>query len=109
MNKVDEFYPISETMTNGDGVMWQLGMVIKLRDHLANAKAGNRKSESKLCNRLGQLRRCIVSFSDLSPDLQDIIKESVVWLRWYTGRKVDFTREDPGYWITARDGKTPRF
>ena len=107
MSKLDEFYPVSQTMNSGSG-MWMFGLVIKMRDHLEKAKAGDREAESKLINRLGQLRRNMESTESFTQDLQDQILASVVWLR-STGRKVDFANPNPGLWITARDGKTPRF
>lgn len=107
MNKLDEFYPVSNAMTNFAEGMWQVGMIVKLADHLANAKKGNKESESKLCNRLGQLRRN-VKFEGLTEDLRLAIKEASDWLR-STGRSVDFRHTNPGMWITARDGRTPRF
>lgn len=82
-------------------------MITKLADHLSNAKKGDRESESKLCNRLGQLRRNI-TFDCLTDDLRITIKEACDWLRT-TGRTVDFTQTNPGMWITSRDGKTPGF
>lgn len=83
-------------------------MLMKITQHLHLSKKGDRESESKLINRLGQIRRHVVTVNDLSPDLLKVFKESVEYLR-SVGRTVNFTAEDPGYWITARDGKTPRF
>lgn len=107
MNKFDEFYPISETMKSGNGI-WMFGLVIKMRDHLKKAKTGDREAESRLINRLGQLHRNMESTESFTQDLQDQILASVVWLR-SIGRKVNFGNPNPGLWITARNGKTPRF
>lgn len=102
----DEFYPLSASIqTSG---VWEINMVQKLENHLSKAVNGDREAESKLINRLGQIRRHVASFDTLSANLQDVIKKSVSWLRTI-GRSVDFKNTDPGYWITARDGKTPRF
>ncbi len=104
---VDDFYPLSDAMRKCPHGMWQVGMVVKLSDHLANAKAGSKDSESRLCNRLGQLRRN-VEFSCLQTALVEAVTEAITWLR-STGRTVDFKQEDPTRWITTRDGKTPRW
>lgn len=108
MNKqaFDEFYAPSSSI--GKSAVWEISMMLKISDHLKSAKNGNRESESKLINRLGQVRRHITNFNSLSENLTEVFKEAVEWLR-STGRTVDFTAKDPGYWITARDGKTPRF
>lgn len=104
----DELYPVSETMQNTGSPFWQIQMDAKLSGHLANAKNGDRNSESKLVNRLGQMRRNVPTLSLLNESLADTVKECVDWVRT-TGRKVDFANQDPRYWITARDGKTPRW
>lgn len=107
MNKVDQFYPISETMTKAPTGMWQLSMSVKLLEHLEAAKRGDRERESRLINRLGQIRRC-VEFNCLTDNLKEVIGQAVEWLR-SIGRTVNFKTEDPAMWITARDGKTPRW
>lgn len=102
---IDKFYPISQTMKNkGFGV--KISLLTKLNGHLRNAKNGNCKAESKLCNRLGQIRRHF-QWSELDDDLQSAVKESVEFLR-SVGRNVDFKNEDPRYWITNRN-KNPRW
>lgn len=106
MTAFDEFYPVSDSI--GKSGFWHIGMLLKIEGHLNSARNGNRESESKLINRLGQLRRHISSFNELTPDLKAAVKEAVEWIRT-TGRAVDFTASNPGSWITARDGKTPRF
>ena len=108
MSKIDEFYPESTVMAAQPDGMWQLGLVMKLEEHLAKARRGNRLYESKLINRIGQLRRCTRHFDQLQTPLQDKVKEAVTWIR-STGRTVNFDADDPRYWITARDGKSPRW
>lgn len=107
-NKVDEFYPISETIKSCPNGIWQVGMIVKLTDHLSSAKAGNRESESRLINRIGQIRRSIGPMSNMTESLLEVFKEAIGWIR-STGRTVNLTSDDPAMWITARDGKTPRF
>jgi transketolase C-terminal domain/subunit len=104
MNKVDEYYPIDNDIKIYP--VREMGYIMKINNHLQNAKLGDHIAESKLCNRLGTLRRSI-EIKDMSPDLQDAVKEAVAWLRT-TGRKVDFTNQDPALWITTRSGN-PRF
>jgi len=106
-NEIDIFYPMSATMQSS-GFVWEIQMILKLEDHLRAAMAGDRERESKLINRLGQIRRNIPHFSDLLDNLQDVIKRSVEWLR-SIGRKVDFQHPNPAMWISARDGKSPRW
>jgi hypothetical protein len=102
---IDLFYPISETIKTS--AIWQISMLVKLETHLQNAQNGNRLAESKLINRIGQIRRNVESFNSLNSDLQDVIKRSVEWLRT-TGRTVDLKNENPALWITMRDG-SPRW
>lgn len=106
--RVDDFYPISQTIVQGQSIMWQLGFLVKINDHLAAAKRGDRERESKLINRLGQLRRSTSSLDVLNDDLKDAVKEAVTWLR-STGRSVNFGHDNPGMWVTLRDGRSPRF
>jgi hypothetical protein len=104
MSKIDEFYPIDNDIKIYP--VREMGYIMKINNHLQMAKAGDREAESRLCNRLGQLRRSM-DFNNMSPDLQDAIKEAAAWLRT-TGRKVDFSHNDPALWITTRSGN-PRF
>lgn len=107
MDKFDYMYPdLAESGAELQG-MWQLGMVIKMRDHLSEAKKGDTDRERKLITRLGQTRRFVKDMDLLSDDLLDIVKKSVVFLR-STGRKIDLGNKDPRYWITTRDGR-PRW
>lgn len=78
----------------------------KLADHRAGAEAGDRDKESRLCNRIGQLRR-LVKREQMLDALREEVEEAVKFLR-STGRTVDFAQEDPAKWITTRDGR-PRW
>jgi Asp-tRNA(Asn)/Glu-tRNA(Gln) amidotransferase A subunit family amidase len=104
MSKVDEFYPIDNDFSTSP--LREMGYIIRINENLRLAKAGDRVAESKLCNRIGTLRRSL-EIKDMSPDLQNAVKDAVAWLR-ATGRKIDFTHNDPAMWITTRDGN-PRF
>lgn len=108
MNPIDEFYPVSRAIVQSpDAGMWMVSMVIKVNDHLTAAKSGNKESESRLINRLGQLRRCGPPFEKLPQDLQEGVRSAVAYLR-STGRTVNFAHPNPGMWITTRTGD-PRF
>jgi hypothetical protein len=98
---IDKFYPIIILTP-----IKELGLILKLHEHLKNARSGDRLSESKLANRLGTTRRS-GNFRELDTDLQFVIKESVEFLR-STGRTIDLMNDDPRKWITQRDGK-PRW
>lgn len=103
---LDEFYPVSETIRAQPRGMWVHSMEFKLREHPAAAAGGSRDSESRLINRLGQLRRnCPGSLPD---ELLPLVKEVVGFLR-KVGRKVDLVNPDPRFWVTARDGRSPRW
>jgi len=103
MSKVDEFYPIYNLQ---ESPLIELSLMLKLKRDLEMAKKGNKLSESKLCNRIGSLRRS-ADFRDLNPDLQNLLRESVDWLR-SVGRKVNLGCDDPRQWISTRDGR-PRW
>lgn len=105
---VDSFYPISQTVQACPGGMWQISMTVKITSHLADAKAGSRDAESRLINRVGQLRRNVENFGGLGYDLKDAVLAAVTWLR-SVGRRVDFSNPDARYWVTARDGVSPRW
>ena len=102
----DSFYQVSQTMVDCPQGLWQAGMMVKLAEHLKAAKQGDRDRESRLVNRLGQLRRCVES-SYISPGLQEQIVAAVGWLRDH-GRTVDFSSADPAKWISQRGG-APRW
>jgi hypothetical protein len=104
MSEIDKYYPLDDNLNAYP--LRQIGYIMRISANLHLAKTGDRVAESKLCNRLGSLRRSI-EFQDMSPNLQDIVKEAVDWLRT-TSRKVDFTNPDPALWITTRSG-SPRF
>lgn len=98
----DDFYPISTTMKNAPQGLWQIGLLVIIDKHLEHAKNGCRESESRLINRIGQLKRN-VPFNAISDELKKKIKKSVEWLET-TGRKVDLKNEDPRFWISNRKG-----
>lgn len=102
MDNIDKFYPLSETLERG-GFGATFSLQVKLINHLASAQAGDRDAESRLVNRVGQVRRQYVHFQDVPAALQGIIKESVTWLR-STGRQVNLAHPDPAMWITTRSG-----
>ena len=104
--QLDMFYPASQTMLNAPQGMWQLGMAIKLSEHLAAAKLGDRDRESRLVNRLGQIRRCVEK-PDISAVLTDEMVKACRWLR-SQGRTVDMGNHDPRLWISQRGG-APRW
>jgi hypothetical protein len=104
MNEVDRYYPIDDKLKLYP--LRQVGYIMRITANFGLAKAGDRDAESRLCNRLGSLRRSI-EFSDMSPNLQEAVKDTVEWLR-SVGRKVDFKHNDPAMWITTRSGG-PRF
>ena len=81
-------------------------MAAQMADHLAAAKAGNRDRESRLINRLGQIRRHLTS-DQLSGVLADQFKEACQLLQ-SVGRKIDFRNENPACWISQRGG-APRW
>ena len=101
----NEFYPHSGSI--GTTALWSIGFLLKIENHLRNAKNGNKEAESKLCNRIGQLRRHVASVEDLPEDLKRAVKESVDWLR-SQGRVIKLGSADPREWISARGG-TPRW
>ena len=102
VKREDEFYPHSETMAAMPRGLWQIGMVVKLATHRANAERGDTEAESRLCNRVGQLRRWL-KFDDMTENLRDELRESVAYLR-RVGRIVNFKSEDPRAWISTRSG-----
>ena len=104
--QLDTFYPASQTMLNAPQGMWQLGMAIKLSEHLAAAKLGDRDRESRLVNRLGQIRRCVEK-PDISAVLADEMVKACRWLQ-SQGRKFDFKNDNPAKWISQRGG-APRW
>lgn len=104
---LDKFYPLSQTITACPGGIWQIGMVAKLEGHLQSAKNGNRDSESRLVNRLGQLRRHFNTLDEMSGNLQDVYKKAITWLR-ANERVCDLTNPNPALWISQRGG-APRW
>ena len=94
------FYPV----LNVKSPFTQMGLMVKIRNHLHAARRGDRERESRLINRLGSLRRSSEAFNGLTLDLQAAVKDAVNYLRT-TGRKVDFKNPDPALWITTRSGQ----
>jgi hypothetical protein len=75
-----------------------------IRENLSLAKVGYVEAESRLCDKLGTIRRSI-EHNDLSVGLYFAITEAINWLR-SVGYRVDFMHPDPAMWITTRDGKS---
>lgn len=100
MNEFDKYYPESDSMkTQGVGIV--ISLKAKLQSHLRKAMSGDREAESKLCNRLGQIRR---NFPDKFPDwLKEEFDQAVPFLR-SVGRTINFKSSDPRYWISQRGG-----
>ena len=101
----DEFYPPSSSIYGAatGKTLAHIGFELKLRQHLAAAVLGDRERESKLINRIGQIRRHVPRVSDVHPDIKQVLRESRAWLE-AVGRKIDFMNEDPRHWISARGG-----
>lgn len=108
-SRVDDFYPVSDTVRNAatGKTIAVIGYDHRLRRHLAGAKAGDRDRESRLVNRLGQLRRSLPKLSEATPDIRLLVKECVEYLR-SVGRTVDFANTEPALWISQRGGN-PRW
>jgi hypothetical protein len=85
----------------------EMGLTLRITEHLAFAKTGNMDRERRLIQRLGELRSCNKPFSQLCDDLQKAVKDAVMFLR-STGREVNFTHPNAAMWITTRDGR-PRW
>lgn len=96
----DQFYP---KINNPEGLGKIMGLVVKIRSHLEAAKNGDRERESRLCNRIGQTRATWENFTDMPLEVQEVITESVSYLR-SVGRKFDFVNPDPAWWISTRGG-----
>jgi hypothetical protein len=93
---LDTFYPASDHLKD-QYVAAILGMVFKLREHRLS---GN---QSKLANRLGQLRRNVADFTSLPEDLQEEVKIAIFYLR-SSGRTVNLGSADPREWISTTTG-----
>lgn len=104
---IDKFYPISETIRACPNGMWQISMVVKLESHLQAAKNGDRDAESRLVNRIGQLRRHFPEISDLPPNIFNAMRKACGWLST-NGRVFDLLNEDPALWVSQRGG-APRW
>ena len=76
----------------------------RLKFRLGEARKGDAKSESKLINRLCDVRASIAHFPTLPRDLREVIEEVVAYLR-SVGRTITFGSNDPTLWVSARDGR----
>jgi hypothetical protein len=85
----------------------QLGMLVKITEHLAAAKAGDRDRESRLVTRICELRASGTKFNDLTDDLRTVVAEAIEFLK-SQGRKTNFGSSDPAEWISGRDGQPRR-
>jgi hypothetical protein len=106
---IDSFYPFSENvkLAATGQTIGLAGLVLKLRNHMRNAQAGDRDAESRLVNRIGQIRRSVPQIGEIQPEVRDMLKECVVFLR-SVGRSVKLDESDPARWITQRGG-SPRW
>jgi len=105
MSRYDEFYPESNSIKNMDGKLGvALSLRLKLIRHLNNAKAGDMNAESKLVNRIGQLRR---NRPSMPHNLTAELKQAVEYLR-SVGRVINLKGDDPSLWISMRGG-APRW
>lgn len=106
MDTFNATYPVCETMRSFLAVRWQTGVCVILDGLLREAKLGDRECETRLVNKIGQLKRN-TNFTDLNDELKGLVKESVDWLKT-TGRVVDLNNKNPSLWISKRDG-SPRW
>jgi hypothetical protein len=107
MEQFNKHYPVDYVLTPPH--TWKstcTDYVRDIKENLALAKIGYAEAESKLCDKLGTIRRS-VEYNDLSKGLFDAMDEAINWLL-SVGYKFNFVHPDPGMWITTRDGK-PRF
>jgi len=102
----DKFYPESPKLRMGY-FGHVIGFQSKIIGHMTAAIAGDLERESRLCNRVGQVRATFSHFQDVPLGVQDVMKEAIEYLK-SVGRKVDFKNPDPSMWITTRDGR-PRW
>lgn len=105
---VDIFYPVSEVIVEQPHSTWQFQMVLKLEGNLQAARKGNYEFETQLINRLGQIHRSVKDFSIMTSELMDTVTEALRWLR-AIGRRINFQHDNPAYWVTQRDGYSPRW
>jgi hypothetical protein len=111
-DRFDSFYPISESLKI-DGLAW-VDMLSKLSNHRINAERALAEGrdpgeyESKLINRIGQIRRMKPEGKGLSHDILEEIKLGIKYLK-SRGRKIDLENENPAHWISNRDGTGPRW
>ncbi len=106
---VDRFYAIDRltaSAARGESLA-VIALERKLREHLAAAVLGSRERESRLVNRIGQIRRSVPRMSLLDPAIKQILKEAKEWLA-AVGRVIDLGSDDPREWISQRGGQ-PRW
>lgn len=80
--------------------------VERMMFRLGEAKKGDKKSESKLINRLCDVRASIDNLSKVPQNLREMILMTTRYLM-SIGRKVDLRPEqtDPKLWVSARGGQ----
>ena len=83
-----------------------IGLIARLREHLVLAEAGDRSRESRLINRICQIRAS-AEFNSLAPEVRGMVKRGVDFLR-STGRKVNLQSPNQIDWVSQRDG-SPRW
>lgn len=83
-----------------------IGLLARLREHLELAEAGDRDRESRLINRICQIRAS-AEFDSLAPPIKGMVKRGVDFLR-STGRKVNLKSPNQIDWVSQRDG-SPRW
>lgn len=106
---LDEFYPMTDSLKSAvlGNTVGTLGLEQRLRSHLSKAVLGDRAAESRLVNRVGQIRRCAGTIDRLDPGIRQAMRESVAWLR-VVGRECDLSSPDPAKWVSKRGG-APRW
>jgi hypothetical protein len=85
-----------------------MGYLIKIAGHLRAARLGDRDAESKLINRLGELRAAFNSKEDFirwakQSQLDEVLPEAFHWLK-SVGRVVNLSATDQSCWISCRGG-----
>ncbi len=107
-DRIEKFYPRSASIANMANTMTQIQLEMKLRGHIQAAQGGDRERESRLINRIGQIRREFPNGLAAVPErIRTVMREAVEWLR-SVGRVTDFKNPDARYWISQRGG-APRW
>ena len=102
LDKLDKHYPVNDRFASNPQGIWQSALATILSVHLKMAKLGERDSEERLIDRLGEIHRS-VSPAFYTEELAEAINDVIDWLR-STGRVVNFAKLDPRHWVTERDG-----